>query len=79
MKISGREKNLLILLLLAIGMYLFYTFVYVPQGEKLETLKQAGNKSVRFDDDSGITIPCKVKRVYCDYDFSNIYDIIYIY
>ena len=40
MKISGREKNLLILLLLAIGMYLFYTFVYVPQGEKLETLKQ---------------------------------------
>lgn len=40
MKISSREKNLLILLLMATGIYLFYTFVYVPQTFKLDTLKQ---------------------------------------
>ena len=40
---------------------------------ELEKLKQAGNKSVRFDDNNGITVPCKVKRVYCDYDFSDIF------
>ena len=40
MKISNREKNLLLLLFIAVGGYLFFTFVYTPQTEKLETLKQ---------------------------------------
>ena len=40
MKISNREKNLLLILFIAVGGYLFFTFVYTPQTEKLETLKQ---------------------------------------
>ena len=40
MKISSRERNLLLLLFIAVGGYLFYTFIYTPQFEKLESLKQ---------------------------------------
>lgn len=40
---------------------------------ELKNLKLAGNKSVRFDDDNGIIIPCKVKRVFCNYDFSSLF------
>ncbi len=40
MKISSKERNLLLILFIAVGGYLFYTFVYTPQSEKLTTLKQ---------------------------------------
>ena len=41
--------------------------------QELLTLKEAGNKSVRYDDNVGITIPATIKRVYCEYDFNSLF------
>lgn len=41
MKISSREKNLLVLLAAVLVGYLFFSFVYMPQSEKIQSLKQS--------------------------------------
>ncbi|MGP1598979.1 hypothetical protein [Peptoanaerobacter stomatis] len=50
MKISSREKNLLVLLAAVLVAYLFFSFVYTPQSEKIQSLKQSQqDKQVEYE------------------------------
>jgi type IV pilus assembly protein PilO len=44
MKINGKEKILLLVLVLVIGAYLFYNFVYIKNEERLVSLEQEMNE-----------------------------------
>jgi type IV pilus assembly protein PilO len=44
MKVSGKEKTLLLVLVLVIGAYLFYNFVYLRNEERLVSLEQEMNE-----------------------------------